>query len=267
MYVIKMGGAAGVDADALCEDVAASWRDRKPLVLVHGGSDETNQLAERLGHSPRFVTSVSGHTSRLTDRQTLEIFSMATALINRRLVERLQSLGVNAIGLSGVDGRLIIARRKEAIRIIENNRQRIIRDDWTGTPEKVNAELLSQLLDKGYLPVVAPLGVSPAGEMLNLDGDRAAAIIAAGLSAEVLLLLTNVAGLLGNYPDESTLIRHVRRDELESVAAGVAAGRMRKKILGASEALKGGVARVVIADGRRHAPVARALSGEGTTIE
>ena len=266
MYVIKMGGAVDVDAEVLCEDVAALWRDRQRMILVHGGSDETNRLAERLGHPPRFVTSVSGHTSRVTDRETLEIFSMATALINRRLVERLQSLGVNAIGLSGIDGRLIEARRKEAIRVIENNRQRVIRDDWTGTPERVNGTLLQQLLDAGYLPVVAPLAISPAGEMLNIDGDRAAAIIAQSLHAEVLLLLTNVAGLLRKYPDESTLIRHVRRDELESVA-GVAEGRMRKKIMGASEALMGGVARVIIADGRRRAPIAAALSGEGTIIE
>jgi [amino group carrier protein]-L-2-aminoadipate 6-kinase len=266
MYVIKMGGAAGIDADVLCEDVAALWRDRQRMVLVHGGSDETNRLAERLGSPPRFVTSVSGHTSRVTDREMLEIFSMATALINRRLVERLQSLGVNAIGLSGVDGRLIEARRKAAIRVVENNRQRIIRDDWTGTPQRVNATLLQQLLDCGYLPVVAPLGLSASGEMLNIDGDRAAAIIAGSLRAEVLLLLTNVAGLLRAYPDESTLIRRVRRDELESVSH-VAAGRMRKKIMGASEALTGGVARVIIGDGRRRWPIAAALSGEGTVIE
>jgi acetylglutamate/LysW-gamma-L-alpha-aminoadipate kinase len=266
MYVIKMGGAAGINADVLCEDVAALWRDRQRMVLVHGGSDETNKLALRLGHQTRFVTSTSGHTSRVTNRETLEIFSMATAALNRRVVERLQSLNVNAIGLSGIDGRLIEARRKEAIRVVENNRQRIIRDDWTGTPERVNATLLEQLLDSGYLPVVAPLGLSASGEMLNVDGDRAAAIIAGGLRAEVLLLLTNVAGLLREYPDESTLVRHVRREDLESVGH-VAEGRMRKKILGASEALRGGVARVIIGDGRRRAPIAAALSGEGTVIE
>ncbi|HKR00366.1 MAG TPA: [LysW]-aminoadipate kinase [Pyrinomonadaceae bacterium] len=266
MYVVKMGGASGIDFEKLCEDVASLWRDRVRLVLVHGGSNETNQLAERLNTPQRFVTSVSGHTSRVTDRETLHIFSMATAAINRRLVERLQSLGVNAFGLSGLDGRLIEARRKEAIRVIENGRQRVIRDDWTGTPERVNAGLLLSLLDSGYLPVVAPLGISPAGEMLNVDGDRAAAAIARSLRAEVLLLLTNVPGLLRNYPDEDTLVRSVRRDELES-ASTLAEGRMRKKIMGAAEALAGGVARVVIADGRRTAPLSTALSGEGTVIE
>ena len=266
MYVIKMGGAAGVDAEMLSEDIAQLWRDGLRLVLVHGGSDETNRLATQLGHPPRFVTSVSGHTSRVTDRATLEIFAMATSVINRRLVERLHALGVNAVGLSGIDGRLIEARRKDSIRVIEHGRQRIIRDDWTGTPERVNEVLLRELHGSGYLPVIAPLAISPAGEMLNVDGDRAASLIAQALGAEALVLLTNVPGLLGSYPDESTLIHDIRREELESVAC-VAEGRMRKKIMGASDALKGGVRRVVIADGRRSAPVSAALAGEGTVIQ
>src|SRR5687768_8141009 len=109
MIVVKIGGAAGVDAERICANVAALWRDGRRMVLAHGGSDETNRLAEQLGTPARFVTSASGHTSRLTDRNTLEIFMMATAAINRRLVERLQGLGVNALGLSGIDGRLIEA--------------------------------------------------------------------------------------------------------------------------------------------------------------
>jgi [amino group carrier protein]-L-2-aminoadipate 6-kinase len=265
MYIVKMGGAAGVSAETLCKNVAELVQQGQRLVLVHGGSDETNRLAEQLGHPPRFVTSVSGHTSRLTDRRTLEIFMMATGLINRRLVEQLQALGVNAVGLSGLDGRLIEARRKESIRVIENGRQRIIRDDWTGTPEKVNAALLRSLLDAGCLPVVAPLAISPAGEGLNIDGDRGAAAIAGALKAEALIILTNVPGLLRSFPDESTLIRHVPRAGLEGAAAS-AEGRMKKKVLGAEEALSAGVGKVIIADGRRADPISAALAGEGTTI-
>src|SRR4051812_11884411 len=142
MYMVKMGGAAGIDEEAVCADLAALWRDGERLVLMHGGSAETNRLAETLGHPPAFVTSVSGQQSRRTDRRTLEIFIMATAAINRRLVARLQAQGVQAVGLSGLDGRLIGARRKAAIRVIENGRERVIRDDWTGTPETVNTALL-----------------------------------------------------------------------------------------------------------------------------
>ena len=265
MLVIKIGGAAGIDSDALCRDITGLWRDGQPMIIVHGGSDETNRLAERLDHPPRFVTTASGHTSRYTDRRTLEIFAMATAAINRALVERLQVLGVNAIGLSGLDGRLITARRKDTIRVVENGRQRILRDDWTGTPQHVNAELLRLLLAHGYLPIVTPLATSEQGAMLNVDGDRAAAALAGALEAESLLLLSNVAGLLQRFPDESTLVPQIRRSELEA-AFDWAQGRMKKKLLGAAEALNGGVARVIIGDGRRANPVRAALAGAGTII-
>jgi [amino group carrier protein]-L-2-aminoadipate 6-kinase len=266
MLIIKIGGAAGIDYGPLCADLAERWAAGERVVLCHGGSDGASRLGEQLDHPARFVTSPSGHTSRLTDRATLEIFMMATALLNRQLVERLRGLGVNALGLSGLDGGLLSGTRKSSIRIVENGRQRIIRDDWTGTVESVNAALLGTLLDAGYLPVIAPLGVSAAGEPFNIDGDRGAAMVAAALRAESLLLLTNVPGLLREFPDESTLIGRLPAGELEA-NLGVAQGRMKKKLLGASEALAGGVARVIIADGRAARPVSNALGGAGTHIE
>src|SRR5664279_25396 len=121
MILIKMGGAEGVNLDAICQDVAALVKQGQAVVMVHGGSAETNAISTQLGHPPRFVTSTSGFTSRYTDRQTLEIFAMVTAgKINTLLVERLQKFGVNAFGLSGVDGRVMVAKRKDAVRIIEN---------------------------------------------------------------------------------------------------------------------------------------------------
>lgn len=265
MLVIKIGGAAGIDPTALCADIAALWHAGETIVLVHGGSDETNRLAEQLGHPPRFVTTASGHTSRYTDRQTLEIFAMATARINRVLVERLQALGVNALGLSGLDGRVLAARRKAQLRVIEQGRQRVLRDDWTGTPTAVNTGLLTTLLGAGYLPVIAPLAVGEQGEMLNVDGDRAAAAIAAALNADRLLLLSNVAGLLQRFPDETTLVSRLGVDELVQ-ASEWAQGRMKKKLLGASEALAAGVTTVIIGDARRTMPVRDALAGCGTAI-
>jgi len=236
------------------------------MVIVHGGGAETDALATRLDHPPRTITTPGGHTSRRTDRQTLEIFAMATARINRMLVERLQGLGVNALGLSGIDGRLIAARRKDAIRSVEDGRVRLVRNDWTGTITAINTALLALLLDNAYLPIVAPLAISEHGEMLNVDGDRAAAMIAGALHADTLLLLSNVPGLLQHFPDESSLVPHVRRDEIET-AASWAQGRMRKKIMGAAEALQGGVSSVILGDGRRATPIQTALDGTGTTIQ
>jgi acetylglutamate/LysW-gamma-L-alpha-aminoadipate kinase len=267
IIVVKLGGTEGVDFSAICVDVVSLLQQGRRLVLVHGGSAEANALGEALGAPPRFITSPSGYTSRYTDRRTLEIFAMAVnGKVNTLLVEQLQRLGVNALGLSGLDGRLMLAARKESIQSVENGKRRIIRDDYTGKIEHVNAALLITLLDAGYLPVVAPVAVSPAGEALNVDADRAAAMVAAALKAEALVLLTAVPGLMRSFPDESTLIPHLKPAQMPE-ALEAAQGRMKKKVLGAEEALNGGVGRVIIADGRIERPLSEALAGKGTVIE
>src|SRR5512145_2136648 len=174
MIVIKIGGTNGVNFDAVTQDVAQLVKSGQQIIVVHGGSGETNAISEQLGHPPQFVTSPSGFTSRYTDRTTLEIFAMVTTgKINTLIVERLQKLGVNAFGLSGVDGRVMEARRKEAIRIIDpqSGKQRMLRDDYTGKIENVNGSLLEMLLNAGYTPVVAPLAISFEGDALNVDAD------------------------------------------------------------------------------------------------
>ena len=267
MIVVKAGGGFGLDMEAVCADVANLVKNGERIVLVHGGSHETNVISEKLGKPPRFVTSASGHVSRYTDRETLEIFAMVTAgKINKLLVERLQRLGVNALGLCGVDGRLLEGRRKSVLKIVENGKRKVLRGEWSGVIQRVNVSLLRLLLDHGYTPVIAPLAISHEGEMVNVDGDRAAAAVAAALQAEALVLLTNVPGLLKDFPDESSLIRRIGRGQLESYFP-YAQGRMKRKLLGAKEALDGGVGRVILGDGRIEAPVSRALAGKGTTIQ
>lgn len=265
LIVVKIGGAAGIELEQLCGEIAERWQAGERLVLVHGGSEATNTLGEQLGHPPRMVVSPSGHTSRYTDRRTLEIFAMATAGINRALVERLQGLSVPAWGLSGIDGGVLRARRKAAIRVVEDSRVCMLRDDWTGTVESADGEALRMLLHGGYLPVLAPLAAGEQGEMLNVDGDRAAAVVAGTLGVETLLLLSNVPGLLRHYPDESSLIEALEPEALDE-AMDCAQGRMKKKLLGAQEALARGIERVVIGDARRQRPIGDALAGIGTVI-
>jgi acetylglutamate/LysW-gamma-L-alpha-aminoadipate kinase len=266
IIVVKLGGTEGVDFGAICEDASSLIQSGQRLVLVHGGSAEANALGEGLGYAPRFVTSPSGFTSRYTDRKTLEIFAMAVnGKVNTLLVEQLQRIGVNALGLCGLDGGLMKAKRKEAIRIVENGKQKMLRDDYTGTIESINTVLLTTLLEGGYLPVIAPLARGEAGDALNVDADRAAAMVAAALHADVLVLLTAVPGLMAKFPDESTLFSTLKLDRLDA-ALEAAQGRMKKKVLGAREALQGGVGRVVIADGRLQKPIQVALEGHGTVI-
>jgi acetylglutamate/LysW-gamma-L-alpha-aminoadipate kinase len=265
--VVKLGGTEGVDFSAICSDAAELIGQGRQLVFVHGGSAEANALGEALGTPAKMITSPSGYTSRYTDRRTLEVFLMAVnGKVNSLLTEQLHRLGINAFGLCGLDGRLLQATRKDAIQSIENGKRKMIRDDYTGRIETVNRELLCMLLDAGTLPVIAPVAVSEKGEALNVDADRAAAMVASALKAESLLLLTAVPGLMRNFPDEATLIRQLSPTEL-SDASKVAQGRMKKKVLGAGEALNGGVGRVVIADGRIEYPISNALAGNGTVIQ
>jgi acetylglutamate/LysW-gamma-L-alpha-aminoadipate kinase len=267
MIVVKAGGNVGLDVEAVCADMVELVQRGEQVVLAHGGSHEINVFSERLGRPPRFVTSVSGHVSRYTDRESLEIFVMVAAgRVNKMLVERLQQLGVNALGLSGLDGRLLVARRKEALRIVENGKRKVLRGDHSGKIEEVNVGLLRSLLDGGYVPVVAPIAIGQDGEALNVDGDRVAGAISAALKATTLVILSNVPGLLRHFPDEASLIHHIPLEKAEEHMEEFAQGRMKRKILGAIEALHEGVGRVVIADGRVDQPVQRALAGDGTAI-
>ena len=264
MIVVKIGGSNGVAITNIMREIAQCVADGQRIVVLHGGSDLTNTLSDRLGHPVRMITSPGGMVSRYTDSETLRIYAMAVAgQINTELVASLQQLGVNALGLAGVDGQLLLARRKSAVRAVTpDGRVQILRDDYTGQIEQVNDALLRQLLDVGYTPVIAPLALSRDGERLNVDGDRAASAVAAALHADVLVIMTNVSGLLANPEDQATLIRTIHTDRLADYME-YARGRMRKKLLAAQEALRNGIPRVCIGNNS----LLDVLDGAGTVIE
>lgn len=266
MIVIKVGGGKDLNIDAVVADIAALRASGQELLLVHGGAETTNEVAEALGHPPQFVTSESGFVSRRTDRRTLEIFEMVyCGQLNKMWVEKFQLAGVNAVGLSGLDGRIFEGTRKDTLRVRIDGKRMVLRDDWTGTVDRVNTDLLRLLLSAGYLPVITPPGASDKGEAINVDGDRAAAMVAAAFNAEALIILSNVPGLLRNFPDESTLIREIPRAKANDFMQ-YAEGRMKKKVMGAVEAIGEGVQKVIFADGRVEQPITQALAGAGTQI-
>lgn len=262
ILVVKLGGSSGLDLDAGCDDLAALAADR-PLVLVHGVSALANQLCQEAGHPVQTITSPSGHTSRYTDPVTRGFYVQAAEMINARLIELLRARGVQAVGLTGQDT-TIQGIRKTAIRAIVDGRVRIIRDDHSGSITSIETAPVLELLRAGCVPVLPPMALSPDG-LLNIDGDRAAAAVAAALGAAELVILSNVCGLYRSYPDESSLVPLVSADQLER-ALSWAQGRMKRKVIGAQEALAGGVRRVIVGDGRLASPVRRALSGQGTVF-
>jgi len=264
VLVVKVGGGEGIDPDAVLDGVAACVDAGERVVLVHGGSAETTELCERLGHRAQFITSPSGHTSRRTDRRTLEIFEMVyCGRINKSLVEGLRRRGVDAVGLSGLDGGVWTGRRKDAIRSVEGGRTRIIRDDLSGRVERVDAGLLGLLLDAGRTPVLCPPAVTQEGVAINVDADRAAGMTASALGAHELLLLSNVQGVRSDPDDPRTVIAD--GSDIEAVREA-AQGRMKNKVLAAEEAIAGGVGRVVIGSALAADPIGAARAGAGTVF-
>ena len=266
VLVVKIGGGSGIQIGPTVEDAGDRIRAGGKVVLVHGASGETNLLAERLGKPPRFVTSVSGLESRYTDRETLEIFEMAyCGKGNKALVEAFQSRGINAVGLSGLDGRIFEGKRKDTITILDGGKRKVLRGDYTGKVERVNLGLVSLLLDHGYVPVLCPPAASYEGEAVNVDGDTAAAMLAAALKAEDFLMLSNVPGLLRDVADAASLVTRIPARAIEEFMP-LAQGRMKRKLMAATIALEGGVRRVILASANVARPVTSALEGRGTVI-
>jgi acetylglutamate/LysW-gamma-L-alpha-aminoadipate kinase len=263
--VIKVGGGADVDRSAVLADVAC-LAAAGPVVLVHGGGPEIDRVSTQLGVAPRHVTSVSGTRSRLTDEAALDALQLALCgRVKPRIVAGLAGLGVRAAGVSGLDGRVVEARRKPALKVVEDGRVRLVRDDRSGRITRVNAELLRLLTDAGWVPVLSPPAFGGDDGPLNVDADRMAAAVAVALGAGALVFLSDVPGLLRDPDDETSRIDRLAVGDVE--ALGSARGRMRQKVLAAVEALALDVPLVVIGDGRRPAPVQAALAGAGTVFE
>jgi acetylglutamate/LysW-gamma-L-alpha-aminoadipate kinase len=260
--VCKVGGSLPA-LDGLLEDIA---RSDGPLVLVHGGNRELSELSTRLGHPPRMVASERGEVSRFTDAETMEHFLMAyCGKVNKRIVEKLQALGVKAVGLSAMDGALVRGRRKPSIRIREGDKIKVLHGDYAGSIEHVDVSLLQLLLRHGYLPVVCPPALSLEGEAINVDGDRLVMELAVALRAERLVIFADTLGLLRDIADPNSLIARLAAGDIESAFA-YARGRARTKLIAAQKALAGGVASVILADGRVERPLRAALGGAGTWI-
>lgn len=259
LLVVKIGGGAGLDLYRCLNDLAEIARTR-PLVIVHGVSARMDALCAERGVAVRTLTSPDGHKSRYTDAQTRDLFVQAAGEVNAEIVDWLRAQGINAVGITGEYA--ANGRRKDAIRAVVDGRVRVVRDDYTGTITNINADGLHTLLAQGIVPVIPPIAGSEDGA-LNVDGDRLAAAVAGALNARDLIILSNVRGLLRDVRDENSLVNTIPYTQMET-ALNWAEGRMKRKVLGASEALDSGVQRVIIADGRVHQPVRDALAGYGT---
>ena len=267
--VIKVGGARAVDPAGALADVATLTEDGEDVVVTHGGSTAVDDRLERLGMEPEYVETPSGVVGRFTDADTMEVFEMVLpGLLNTELVAGLQSEGVDAVGLSGVDGKLLHGPRKSAVRVLEDGKRKIRRGDHSGTIKAVNADLLAGLLEDGYTPVLSPpMAGADDGEItpVNTDADRAAAHVAGALGG-TLVLLTDVPGILEDPDDRDTLIREVDSPDEWDHLTEAAEGFMSRKVMAAKEALAAGAEEVIVADANLEVPVQTAMEGDGTHV-
>ncbi len=250
--VIKYGGNAMIDdrlKSQVMEDIVLLWLVGVKVVLVHGGGPEISDLMSRLGKKTEFVDGL-----RVTDKETADIVQMVLAgKVNKTLVNLLECNGGKAMGISGMDGRLIEAEPKDP------------RLGYVGRITNVNIAPINDLLEKGYIPVVSTVGCDRDGNTYNINGDTAAAYIAGALNAERLIMMTDIAGILRDKEDPSTLISCVTVDEAKNLfTEGIISGGMIPKVDCCIEAIYCGVRKVTIMDGRiPHAILMEMLTDEG----
>ncbi|MGW7007978.1 [LysW]-aminoadipate kinase [Streptomyces sp. NPDC054933] len=265
-FVIKVGGSLDAEMAAACGDIRYLVDQGCSVVVVHGGGAEADRLAAELGHPPRYLTSPNGRRSRYTDADALDALTMAMlGRVKPELMSALSAVGMRAVGLSGIDGGLVTARRTPYARVRLDGAERVIRDDLSGRIDRVDPHLLRLLLDGGYVPVVSPPALDPSAGMLNVDADRFASELAVALAADWLIILSNVPGLLRDANDPTSLVSKVPCEQLSSFL-DIAAGRMKVKIRAAGNARLAGVSHVVLADGRQASPVLTARAGSGTSF-
>lgn len=260
--VVKIGGSLiDEDLSPLARDIKEVGKEHQ-IVIVHGGAKIVTEIAEKLGKEQKFVTSPTGFRSRYTDAETADIYTMVIGgTVNKKLVTILLKEGVNSVGLSGMDGGLLVAERKSRIKVKEGNKVLLIDGDYTGKVVEVNSKLLELLLNAGYVPVIGAVAIGKEGENLNVDGDRAAASVAGAIKAEKLLDMTDVPGVLENEKVITKLNKAEAKQTMEKVGPGKC-----RKIFAALEAIEEGVPEVIIASGIGEHPILDALKEKNCTV-
>ena len=252
IVVVKYGGNAMINEDLkmqVMEDIVLLWLIGVKVVLVHGGGPEINDLMNRLGKKAEFVNGL-----RVTDKETVDIVQMVLAgKVNKTLVNLLEMKGGRAMGISGMDGMLIESKIKDE------------RLGYVGEITKIHIRPVTDLLEKGYIPVISTVGCDRQGNTYNINGDTAAAHIAGALGAERLIMMTDIAGVLRDKDDPDSLIPEITVADAENLQKeGIISGGMIPKVDCCVEAIREGVKNVIIMDGRvPHSILMELLTDEG----
>ena len=260
--VIKIGGdLLKENLNYVISDLVKIHADNKKIILCHAGADIVTTVAEKMGKPQIFTFSTKGYKARYVDEETRDIYLMVVAgLNNKRIVKEMISKELPAVGISGVDGGLIIADRfKKAMVILDGKKK--LKDNYTGKPSKLNVKLIETLWEKNYIPVIASVAISEDNEIVAVDSDRISNAIAVATKADKLILLTDVDGVLDK---NNKLINHIDNRSADSILENVTGG-MKTKLITALKSASEGI-EVIIASGLRENPILNALNNGICTI-
>ncbi len=265
--VVKYGGNAMVSEDLkekVIQDITLMKYVGMRPVIVHGGGPDITDFLKKIGKKSEFVSGL-----RVTDEETVQIAEMVlVGKINTEIVSLLNHRGVRAVGLSGKDAELILAHKKLAT-VHENGSSREVDIGYVGEVEKINVDILNDLLDQDYIPVIAPIGVGVGRESYNINADYVAAEVAGAVQAEKLILLTDIEGIYRDYKDKSTFISTLKQAEAkEMIRQGTIAGGMIPKVEACLRALEAGAGKTHIIDGRLdHSLILEVFTSQGIGSE
>ena len=263
MIIVKIGGGQNINHQAIINDLA---KLNEKFIIIHGANALRDEIADKLNKPKKTITSVSGYDSVFTDEDSLDIMMMAYAgLRNKRMVEMCQQAGINAVGLSGIDGKVVQGKRNNGIRVKENGKLKIVRD-YSGKPKAINTELLNLLLNNGYTPVLSVPIIDENNYAINSENDDIVSVLTETMNADKIIQLIEAPGFLDDAKDINSIVKEISQDELERRENQVE-GRMKRKILALRKLFRNGKGTVFISDGRTETPITDALNGKGTIIK
>jgi len=262
MIILKFGGGKDINVKGIIEGL--NKLDEK-FLIVHGANYIRDKLFEDLGKEKKVLTSISGYSSVFSDEDMIDTIMMSYAgLVNQRIVELCQRNGINAIGLSGIDGGLIRGKRNSGIKINKGGKI-LLKRDFSGKPKEVNTDLLNLLLKNGYVPVISIPILDESGYAINSENDDILVTLKEAISADTIISFIEAPGFLKNKDDESSIINNISESDLGFWESAVD-GRMKRKILALRKLFEKGSCKVILSDGRVEDPISDALNGKGTVI-
>lgn len=262
IMIIKIGGGNGINLEGIVDDLK---NIKNKIIIVHGANSLRDELAELSGYSKKILTSLSGHTSVLSDQRLIDLQMMAYAGVrNKRIVELCQKKGINALGLSGLDGKIIEGKRNRGIKVLENGKKKIIRD-FSGKPKKINTKLLNSFLNEGIIPILTVPILDESGFAINSENDDIVSLLQRSFGADTVIHLIEAEGFLKNIKDQTVAIKKMDKEDLGLWEQNVE-GRMKRKLFSLKKMFENGVLQIFISDGRVNKPISQALSGAGTVI-